>query len=432
MTTEGKHGPLHGIRVLEFSQIVAAPTAGVQLSDLGADVVKVEPPGGEQTRRTAAVVPNEGKGYQALNRGKRSLIIDLQNERGRGLIHRIIPNFDVVLINYRLGVAERIGIDYDTLKALRPDLIYWQNTGFGEGGPEAYRAGSDIVAQAYSGLMALDSKTNDDGAPDLISTAIADILSGVGAAMGICAALYHRAQTGEGQRLTTSLLRTSLMIMGGTVMREPVHDASIRDPMMAEVEEARQNGASYGELLAVRQRLQTLRTSFRLYYGGYRATNGAVVLGALTKSNRDGMRKILGIYGEEHSDDEGYDTYDPANQASAEEWKRVIRAKFLERSVEDWVREFDEAGVPVSPVHFPEAMADDPQVIADGMIHELEHSVTGPQRIVSPLVLMSKTPTGPQRAAPAMSEHTAEVLIEHGLTPEEVTELNAAGVIVLP
>ena len=134
MTSDnGNHGPLHGIRVLEFSQIVAAPTAGVMLSDLGADVIKVEPHGGEQTRRTAAIVPFEGKGFQALNRGKRSLIIDLQDPRGQAVIQRIVTGFDVVLINYRLGVAERIGIDYETLKKHRPDLIYWQNTGFGEG-----------------------------------------------------------------------------------------------------------------------------------------------------------------------------------------------------------------------------------------------------------------------------------------------------------
>jgi crotonobetainyl-CoA:carnitine CoA-transferase CaiB-like acyl-CoA transferase len=423
-------GPLNGIRVLEFSQIVAAPTCGMHLSDLGADVVKVEPPEGEQTRNTAAVVPKEGKGYQALNRGKRSLVVDMHDPRGQALIQRIIPNFDVVLVNYRLGVAERMGIDYDTLRQYRPDLIYWQNTGFGEAGPEAYRAGSDIVAQAYSGLMALDAKVTEDGAPDLISSAIADILSGVGAAMGISAALYHRSLTGEGQRLSTSLLRTALIIMGGSVMREPVHDAVVRDPMMAEVEKVKANGGSYSDILEARKRMQSLRTSFRLYYGGYKAKDGGVVLGALTKANRDGMRKVLGIYGEEHSDDPDYDSYDPENQKKAEKWKQHLREKFLTRTVDEWVKAFDEAGVPVAPVNFPEEMADDSQVIADGMIHELVHSVTGPQRVVSPLVLMSKTPPGPQRAAPALGEHSLEVLREHGVPDDEVAELCNAGVLV--
>ncbi len=218
-------GALSGIRVLEFSQIVAAPVCGVNLGDFGADVVKVEPLGGEQTRRTAAIVPNEGKGFQALNRGKRSLVVDLQDPRGQELIRRLIPQTDVVLINYRLGVAERLGLGYDALRALRPDLIYWQNTGFGEHGVEAKRAGSDIVAQAYSGLMVTDAKVDEDGAPDLISIPIADIVSGFAAAMGVGMALFHRARTGEGQYLSTSLLRTALFIQAGAVMREPVSDA---------------------------------------------------------------------------------------------------------------------------------------------------------------------------------------------------------------
>ena len=128
-------GPLEGVRVLEFTQIVAGPVAGVNLSDLGADVIKVEPPEGEPTRRGLAVVPNEGKGFQALNRGKRSLAIDMQDERAQALMQRLVAGSDVVLNNYRLGVAERLGIDYETLRKAKPDLIYWQNTGFGEGGP---------------------------------------------------------------------------------------------------------------------------------------------------------------------------------------------------------------------------------------------------------------------------------------------------------
>jgi crotonobetainyl-CoA:carnitine CoA-transferase CaiB-like acyl-CoA transferase len=426
---ETQPGPLAGVRVLEFSQIVAAPVCGVNLSDLGADVIKVEPPGGESTRNMGAVMAKEGKGYQALNRGKRSLIVDLQSEEGRSAIHRLIPTIDVVLINYRLGVPERIDIDYDTLRALRPDLIYWQNTGFGEEGPEAYRAGSDIVAQAYSGLMALDGKLRDDGAPDLVSSPVADIMTGFAAAMGVCAALYHRAQTGQGQRLSTSLLRSALFMMAGSVMREPVHDAVVRDQMMARVDEIKANGGSYDEIIAARDSLQTLRVAFRLYYGGYRAKDGGVVLGALTKANRDGMRQVLGIYGEEDSDREGYDAYDDENQRVALEWRQRIREIFLTKTVDEWVRLFDEAGVPVAPVQFPEEMADDPQVWADQMTWELEHSVTGPQRVMGPAVAMSVTPTRAYRPAPAYGEHSSEVLVEAGLSVDEVAELCASGVV---
>ena len=426
---EAAPGPLAGVRVLEFSQIVAGPVCGINLSDLGADVIKVEPPGGESTRNTGAVIAKEGKGFQALNRGKRSLIVDLHEELGREAIHRLVETADVVLVNYRLGVAERIGIDYDALRAIRPDLIYWQNTGFGEEGPEAYRAGSDVVAQAYSGLMAVDSKLRDDGAPDLISNPVADIVTAFAAAMGICAALYHRAQTGEGQRLSTSLLRSALFMMGSAVMREPVHDAVIRDQMVAAVDQVKASGGSYGEIIETRNSLQALRVSFRLYYGGYRASNGGVVLGALTKANRQGMRRVLGIEGEERSDDDGYDAYDPENQRIALEWRERIRAIFLTRTVDEWIAAFDEAGVPVAPVHLPEEMADDPQVLADGMLWEHEHAATGPQRLMGPAVVMSRTPTRVYRPAPTYGEHSSEVLIEAGLTVDEIAALCSAGVV---
>ena len=428
-TSDAFPGPLAGVRVLEFSQIVAGPVCGINLSDLGADVVKLEPPGGESIRNTGAVIPKEGKGFQALNRGKRSLIVDLHDDRGRELVHRLIRDIDVVLINYRLGVAERIGIDYDSLQAIKPDLIYWQNTGFGEDGPEAYRAGSDIVAQAYSGLMALDGKLRDDGAPDLISSPVADLVTGFASAMGICAALYHRAQTGEGQRISTSLLRSSLFMMGASVMREPVHDSVIRDQMLARVEEIKTSGGSYEEIIESRESLQQIRIAFRLYYGGYRAKDGGVVLGALTKPNRDGMRRVLGIYGEEHSDDDGYDAYDAENQRVALEWRDRIRGIFLTKTVVEWVQLFDEAKVPVAPVQFPEEMSDDPQVAADHMFWEHEHAATGPQRLMGPAVVMSGTPTRAYRPAPAYGEHSSEVLLEAGFTVTEVTALCEVGIV---
>ena len=428
MTSDAVHGPLHGVKVLEFSQIVAAPVCGINLSDLGADVIKVEPFGGEQTRTGGAVVPLESKGFQALNRGKRSLVVNLKDPRGQALIHRLIADVDVVTINYRLGVAERLNIDYATLSGINPGIIYWQNTGFGEDGPDAYRAGSDIVAQAYSGLMASDGKVDEDGAPALMANAMADRASGIFAAMGICAALYHRSMAGEGQYLTTSLLRSSLSLLGGAVMREPVHDSVTRDPMMAKVEEVRAKGGTWQEVVEARQSQQSIRLATRLYYGGYRAKDGAVVLGALTTANRDAMRKVLGIYGQEHSSEPDYDALDPENVQKAEEWKRVIREKFLTRTVDEWIKVFDEAGVPVSPVHLPEEMADDPQALADGMIWDLDHTVTGPQRVVGPAVKMSKTPTAAHRPAPALGEHTNEILGEFGFSEAEAGELYDAGV----
>src|SRR5207237_589272 len=160
--------------------------AGIHLSDLGADVVKVEPLHGEDRRNTGAIVPNEGKYFQSLNRGKRSLTLDLRRPEARAIVYRIVPHFDVVLSNYRFGVAERLGIDYAALSKFHPTLIYASVTGFGDHGPFATRAGSDIVAQAYTGLMAAEGNTDEYGAPLPVRAApVIDRASGFATAMGI-------------------------------------------------------------------------------------------------------------------------------------------------------------------------------------------------------------------------------------------------------
>jgi len=427
--TDPAAGALNGIRVLEFSQIVAGPIAGITLADLGADVVKVEPLGGEETRTSASVVPGESKIFQALNRGKRSLTVDLRSPDGVALIHRIVPAFDVVAINYRAGVAERLGIDYDTLRALRSDLIYWQNTGFGEDGPQVTRAGSDLVAQAYSGLMVLSGRADEEGARHLVNVPIADTASGLAAAVGICAALLHRERTGEGQYVSTSLLRTALFLQSSAVMREPVHDSVMRDPLIEELTRLRTSGGSWGEILEARRPDEAAYGGFFLYYAVYRTKDGAIALGALTASNRNAIRRVLGIEGQERSDDPDFDPADRQSAAEIARWKAELQTRFIERTSQEWVRDLDAVGTPVSAVQLPEEMADDPQVIADGMVTALTHDITGPQRVVGPIVQMSATPTAAHRASPGLGAHSTELLLELGLSGDEVEQLVDRGAI---
>jgi formyl-CoA transferase len=430
MTVEAgrSKGALAGIRILEFSQIVAGPFAGVALSDLGADVVKVEPLEGEARRNSGAVVPNEGKYFQSLNRGKRSLAVNLGRPEGQALIHRIVPHFDVVLINYRAGVPQKLRIDYATLSKLNPGLIYASITGFGETGPYARRGGSDIVAQAYSGIMAAEAKTDEHGAPmPVVSTTLIDRASGLAAAMGICAALYHRALTGEGQELQLSLLQTGLELLSHAVMREPVHDVTVRDPLLAELQATRASGARYEEIAAIRKRQGPRFASHRLYYGGYHSAEGALVLGALTQQNRDAIRAILGM--DDPTDSPDFNAADPLNRARIEAWRAEIQERLLTKPAREWVEIFLNSGVPASVVNFAEEMADDPHVVEAGMIAELDHAITGPQRVVGPLVRMSKTPARAAIAAPPLGAHGREVLLEAGLSDEEVDQLIALGVI---
>ena len=419
-------GPLDGVRVLEFTLVVAGPMAGVLLSDMGADVIKVEPPGGESTRQSRSVVPDESKLFQAFNRGKRDIVVDLQRPEGRAVIHRLMPTIDVVLVNYRYGVAPKIGIDYQTLKQFRPDLIYVESTGFGTRGLLAERGCSDVVAQAYSGIMAGDNKVAEDGAPiQATFGAPADYGTAMASAMGVCAALYHRALTGEGQQINTSLLRTGIWSQSHNVNHEPVTDALFDDVVRRQLKETRAAGGSYAELLEVRS---AQRFTGGLYYAGYAAKDGGIILGALTRANRDAFRQVLEMDGE-NSDEPDYDVLDPENQRQAEHFKDLLRAKLRERSVAEWIEIFDAAGVPSAPVNFPEEIRDDPQVQAEGIFVDLEHEVTGPQSVVGPVFEMSATPTAASGASPPLARHTREVLSGAGWSNAEIEDLVSSGVV---
>lgn len=426
-------GPLDGIKVFEVSQIIAGPFCGQNLADLGADVVKVEPPSGEAMRLLGAFMPGESKMFHALNRGKLSLVIDLQNPQAQELVHRIIPGFDVFIINARPGVPERLGVGYETLKALRPDLIYMENTGYGTTGPNQARSGSDIVAQAYSGLMAGDGKTDKFGAPELITaTAPADYASGLAGAMGICAALVQRNATGEGQYVGTTLLASALAMQSPIVSRVPPVDAVVRGPMEQAIADGRAAGLAYEELLDARGDLfKLVGQAFRLYYGGYQAKDGAIILGGLTPANREAMRGVLGIEDDPTASPD-FNALDPANDPIVASVREQIQTAMLTKTSAEWMELFDLAGAPASPVHFPEEMTDDPQVRALGLMQPFEHELTGPEELVGPVIEMPGTDIGSPLPSPPLDRHTDEVLGECGVTPGEIASLREAGAVGAP
>ena len=426
---EEPRSALDGIRVLAATQIVAGPFAGVVLSDLGAEVVKLEPPEGEGYRNSGSVVPGESKRFQSLNRGSKSLAVDLATEEGRALVHRLIPGFDVLLTNSRPSVLKKMGLDYETLSALHPGLIYCTISGFGEVGPWANKGATDMVAQAYSGLLAMAEKIGPDGEPVQASPAISDYTTALACTTSICAALYHRVLTGEGQRIDGVLLRSALAIQDFYVMREPVTDAILRDGMVARVQEIRARGGDYREVTAARSNARFAAAGpQRLYYTGYTASDGQIALGCLTRATRDGARRVLGMT-EDITDDAGYDPNDPENAKKVAAWKDQIAALIKTKPVQHWLDAFGAEGVPVSPVHIPEEMSDDPQVEALGVMVDLVHPVTGPQRVVGPVTRMSKTPPRAQGPAPAFAQHTDEVLRQGGLSDEEISALRERGVV---
>ncbi|MYE46534.1 MAG: CoA transferase [Chloroflexi bacterium] len=426
-------GPLEGIRVLEFTQIIAGPFCGVALADFGADVVKVEPIDGGPSRRRRSALPGENKTFHALNRGKRSIAIDLKHPDAERLMAQLVPTFDVVVSNMGYGAAERLGIDYDSLRRYREDLIWAENTGFGGHGRNASRAGSDIVAQAYSGLMAAEVKCDELGGPELVQcTGIVDYPAGVVLAMGVCAALVHRERTGEGQLVRSSLLSTGMMMMGREIARSPIFDAVTRDPMMERITAVRERGGDYCEVVNERGGVyDLLGPQLRLYYGGYAVRDGAIIIGALSDRNRQQIRDLLGI-DDDPTEDLEFDVLDPANRPAIDRTHRKIAEALRTRTADEWIAEFDRLGVPASKVNLPEELADDPGVQEAGIMLEVEHELAGREQFVGSLVEMSGSPTGSPKPSPLLGRHTREVLGEAGLSAEEIEALHSDGAVATP
>ena len=422
-------GPLDGIKVLELTQIIAGPYCGVALADLGAEVVKLESPIGDASRKIGQFAPGESKAFHGLNRGKRGLVINLATPEGIAAAHRLIPSFDVFVTNVRPGVAERIGMDYDTLRRLRPDLIYFDVTGYGDRGPSAQRAGSDVVVQAYSGLLAGDLKVGDNGAPEHITaTAPSDYIAALGGAMGVCAALYHRERTGEGQRISGTLLGAGLALQTPWAADVPVSDSILIEPLRRMMSEMRDAGASYAEMIEARRSRPNQGKAFRIYYSGYPVKDGAIILGALTPQNRDQIRAALDIT-DDPTDHPDFNAIGPDADAIVERVEAQIRSTLAGGTMAEWIARLDAAGAPASPVNWPEDIADDPQVTAMNLMRPIEHPLTGPERHVGPLVEMSATETGATRPAPPLDAETDQILREHGFSDDEIATLRSAGAV---
>ena len=232
MSANGHPGPLAGVKVLEFSEIIAAPFGGLLLADMGADVIKVEPPAGDPWRGFQPLGLREGRGYISLNRGKRGIVLDLNTDDGREAAQRLAERSDVVIINYRPDVATKLGIDYATLASKNPRLIYCDNTAFGRKGPYAHRPGYDLIAQAVTGLMSVEAR-HENGVPLVNALPSADLSTGIAIAWGICAALFARERTGRGQCVSTTLMSSALAIQNTRLMSIEATDTEQRETALS-------------------------------------------------------------------------------------------------------------------------------------------------------------------------------------------------------
>lgn len=423
-------GALEGVRILEFSEILAAPFGGMMLSDLGADIIKVEPLEGESWRHQGAgFAPGESRSFVSLNRGKRGLAVDLKRDEGRRVIYDLVPSADVVIVNYRPDTPARLGIDYETLSALNPRLVYVHNTAFGTTGSDRLRPGYDIVAQAMTGLMAAEGKTDVTGNLVPINPAVADMSTGYVIAWATCAGLFSRERTGRGQRIDTSLLATSMGLLTGSVLRMPdTPDPTGIGEVPARLAAARAAGASFEELANIRSAAFARGWGANPYYRCYTTADSVIAVGALNDVLRSRLAACVGV-SDPRLTDPTLPRIGPEATAIAAEVTAAMTAALLQRTTAEWLAEFDRAGVPAGPVRFPEELADDPDIVANGLVVDLDHPIAGLVRMVGPVVRMSDTPPAASRPSPIVGQHTAEILAEAGYPPERVAALEAAGVV---
>ena len=422
-------GPLDGIRILEFTQIIAGPFGGMLLADMGAEMIKVEPIGGEAWRLQAQFAPLESKSYQALNRGKLSLSLDLTRPECQQVIHRLTLEMDAVVINYRPDVAEKLRIDYETLRQIKPDLVYVDSTAFGRQGPMADWPGYDLVVQSFSGLTAAGARFDEHGTPLQVSPApVVDNTTGYAIAWATCAALLYKERTGRGQLVETSLLANALMVQYGSFMSLPAADGETRTAFLERLRQAREDGRSYREFAEDSSAAQ--RRAYGgggIYYRCFNTRDGAIAVGNLSAALREKMQQVLGV--EDIRDQPGYDPTAPESIEFAQRLTARVEEMIAAETTRHWVDMFVEAGVPVAPIEFIQELDQHPQILANELVAELHHDITGPQTQVAPPIKMSVSPPRPQGASPPLGRDNDRILATVGYSAEEIESMRAAGAI---
>ena len=393
-------GPLQGIRVLDFTRVLAGPSAALALADLGAEVLKIEPPGtGDETRLFPPFRDNVSHYFLSVNRGKKSIVVDLKTEAGVALVTDLAAHCDVLIENYRPGVMDRLGLGYAALSGVNPRLIYCAISGFGMTGPLRDRPSFDIVLQALSGALSVNGEPG--GAPTKLGIPLGDLVGGINGPIGILAALHERSITGRGRMIDVSLLDGMIGMLGYLAQ---LAFFTGKDPQP--------QGSEHPNLVP---------------YGAFPAQDGSIIIACLTNSFWERICQALGMPG--WILDPRFDTLEKRRD-NRQRVNEMICEFTRRKTVAQLVELFTEYNVPHAPIlGIREALAQ-PQAVAREMVVETEHAVLGKIPIVNRPIKFAGERQPVPAAPPVLGQHTDEILRDIlGLTAARIAELRAAKVI---
>lgn len=386
-------GPLHGIRVLDLSAYIAGPYGCSLLADLGAEVLKIEPPHGDALRQYPSTLEAESRAFLGTNRSKLGIVLDLKHSDGRKVLLRLVESADVLVHNFRPSVPPRLGIGYERLKQTNPRLIYCALTGYGESGPLKDKAGYDQVLQSITGICALQGSP---GHPEIVYGSMVDFYAASLLAYGVTAALFHRERTGEGQFVGISLLASALSMQSTRLVWADSEPREVGRDM-------RSGGVT----------------------GIHPTKEGFLYVSANTPHFWQAFCELIGL--PEVAADPQYDTVRKRARRAAELVPKV-RAALRKRTALEWEERFGDR-VPCGAVRNIEEMFEHPQVLAERLVSNFDHRIAGRYRAMARPVHLSGSPGPEPFAAPALGQHTVEVLSRYGYSEKELDELRRLGVI---
>ena len=391
--------PLSGVRVLDFSRVLAGPFCTALMADIGAEIIKVEPPSGDDQRSMGAFRDGVSVSFELINRNKRSLRLDLKTNEGRDIARRLASRCDVVVENFRPGVAAKLGIDYDALSKLRPDLIYCSISGFGQSGPMAGFPSYDVVAQALSGLMSITG--SPDGEPMLVGDSVGDTVSGLFAAWSISSALYRRQSTGKGARLDVAMFDSLFTLLPTALAQWQVTQA-------APGREGNQHPLSAP-------------------FGAYAAADGNFILAI---ANNSLFRRFAVTIGRPELADEQRFSCDQLRRLNRDALRVEIEAWSRTKSAGDVVELLGGAGIPASMIWDVAKAAESSHARHRQLMTDVSHPLLGSLRLPEQPVHIDDLERGAVRAAPALGGDGPAILTELlGTTAAEIAALQAADVI---